>query len=395
MKRVFSHVIKIALVLAMIICWVLSIGYTNRLASVKNTFNIYFDEEEYFPADIYKMQKEEKDKGNSLVFTGWHEKEKQTVLNSNFNRRVESNIIFICGQSSLVAEGPILFEDDIKGCLIDEETAYKLFGSNDVIGNTIIYDSREFIIRGIHRAMEDTIIMKAESDSKDKIQGLLIDISNDGIENIKLISERYGVKEYGVNSTVYYNLGKMCTSLLPLIILLIIVCSDLKKAIEIKDRPVLFIFSIMMIIVWIIAFFCITRYKISIPVDILPNKWSDFDYWSKFFQECMDKIKYVIYMKKYMLDIYVISYLNKIFLCTIIAIILFFVNKRNIEINSMKELFISIIALFIITFMAIYILKESIFINNSSAVIWLICPSYLLYRYSYLIRERFLRKILQ
>ncbi|MEI3367547.1 MAG: ABC transporter permease [Clostridium sp.] len=395
MKRVFSHVIKIALVLAMIICWVLSIGYTNRLASVKNTFNIYFDEEEYFPADIYKMQKEEKDKGNSLVFTGWHEKEKQTVLNSNFNRRVESNIIFICGQSSLVAEGPILFEDDINWCLIDEETAYKLFGSNDVIGNTIIYDSREFIIRGIHRAMEDTIIMQAESDSKDKIQGLLIDISNDGIKNIKLISERYGVKEYGVNSTVYYNLGKMCTSMLPLIILLIIVWSALKKAIEIKDRPVLFIFSIMMIIVWIIAFFCITRYKISIPVDILPNKWSDFDYWSKFFQECMDKIKYVIYMKKYMLDIYVISYLNKIFLCTIIAIILFFVNRRNIEINSMKELFISIIALFIITFMAIYILKESIFINKSSAVIWLIYPYYLLYRYVYLIKEQFLKRILR
>ena len=102
--------------------------------------------------------------------------------------------------------------------------------------------------------MEDTIIMQAESDSKDKIQGLLIDISNDGIENIKLISERYGVKEYSVNSTVYYNLGKMCTSLLPLIILLIIVCSAL-KALEIKDRPILFIISIIMIILWITAFF--------------------------------------------------------------------------------------------------------------------------------------------
>ena len=87
--------------------------------------------------------------------------------------------------------------------------------------------------------------------------------------------------------------------------------------------------------------------------------------------------------------------LNKIFLCTIIAIILFFVNKRNIEINSMKELFISIIALFIITFMAIYILKESIFINKSSAVIWLIYPYYLLYRYVYLIKEQFLKRILR
>lgn len=395
MKRVFSHIIKIVLVLAMIICWLLSIGYTNRLASVKNTFNIYFDEEEYVPADIYKMQQEEKDKDNSLAFTGWYEKEKQSVLNNNLNRTIESNIMFICGNSYLIAEGPILFEDDIKGCLIDEETAYKLFGSYDVIGNTIIYGNREFIIRGIHRTMEDTIIMQAEIDSKDKIQGLLIDISNDGIEKVKHISERYGMKEYGVNSAVYYNLGKMCTSLLPLIILLIIICSALKKAIEIKDRPVLFIFSIIMIIVWITIFFSITKYKISIPVDILPSKWSDFDYWKKFFQECIDKIKYVIYMKKYMIDIYVISYLSKIALCTIITITLFFVNKRNIKIDSMKELFIAILALFIITFMAICILKESIFINNSSAVIWLICPYYLLYRYSYLIRERFLRKILQ
>ena len=109
----------------------------------------------------------------------------------------------------------------------------------------------------------------------------------------------------------------------------------------------------------------------------------------------MDKVKYVIYMKKYMLDIYVISYLNKIFLCTIIAIILFFVNKRNIEIDCMKELFIAILALFIITFMAIYILKESIFINKSSAVIWLIYPYYLLYRYVYLIKEQFLKRILR
>ena len=395
MKRVFSHIIKIVLVLAMIICWLLSIGYTNRLASVKNTFNIYFDEEEYVPADIYKMQQEEKDKDNSLAFTGWYEKEKQSVLNNNLNRTIEINIMFICGNSYLIAEGPILFEDDIKGCLIDEETAYKLFGSYDVIGNTIIYGNREFIIRGIHRTMEDTIIMQAEIDSKDKIQGLLIDISNDGIEKVKHISERYGMKEYGVNSAVYYNLGKMCTSLLPLIILLIIVCSALKKALEIKDRPILFILSIIMIILWITAFFFITKYKISIPVDILPNKWSDFDYWKKFFQECMDKIKYVIYMKKYMIDIYVISYLSKIALCTIITITLFFVNKRNIKIDSMKELFIAILALFIITFMAICILKESIFINNSSAVIWLICPYYLVYRYAYLIKERFLSKILQ
>ena len=59
---------------------------------------------------------EEKDKDKPLAFTGWYEKEKQSILNSNFNRTIESNIIFICGNSYLLAEGPILFQDDIKGC---------------------------------------------------------------------------------------------------------------------------------------------------------------------------------------------------------------------------------------------------------------------------------------
>lgn len=380
MRRVF----KISLVLAMIICWILSIGYTNRLALVRNTFNIYFDKEEYITADIYKMQQEEKEKGSSIAFTGWYEKENQSILNSNFNRAIESNIIFICGNSYLVAEGTILFEDDINGCLIDEETAYKLFGSNDIIGNVIVYDNKEFIIRGIHKAMKDTIIIQAELDSKDKLQGLIIDVGSDGMESMKVISERYGIKEYDINTATYHSLGKICISILPSIILLIIICNALKKAIKIKDRPVLFIFNIIMLIVWVIVFFIITRYKISIPLEILPNKWSDFDYWKKLFEQYMDKIQYIIYMKKYSIDIYLISYLTKIAIYTAITISLFFINMKNIKVQSSKELFIYIFLVFIITFIAIYMLKENTFINTSSSIIWLICPYYLLYRYVHL-----------
>ena len=81
-----------------------------------------------------------------------------------------------------------------------------------------------------------------------------------------------------------------------------------------------------------------------------------------------------------------------------LAILLIPFNNLPYLNNILKELSFSATSypmLILMTIMAIYILKESIFINNSSAVIWLICPYYLLYRYSYLIRERFLRKILQ
>ena len=73
MKRIFSHVIKIALVLAMIICWVLSIGYTNRLTSVKILLIYILIKKNIFLL-IFINAARRKDKDNPLAFTGWYEK---------------------------------------------------------------------------------------------------------------------------------------------------------------------------------------------------------------------------------------------------------------------------------------------------------------------------------
>ena len=37
---------------------------------------------------------------------------------------------------------------------------------------------------------------------------------------------------------------------------------------------------------------------------MIPNKWSDFDFWSKMAKEYKEKFEYVLYMKKYGVDIY-------------------------------------------------------------------------------------------
>ena len=81
-----------------------------------------------------------------------------------------------------------------------------------------------------------------------------------------------------------------------------------------------------------------------------------------------------------------------------LAILLIPFNNLPYLNNILKELSFSATSypmLILITIMAIYILKESIFINKSSAVIWLIYPYYLLYRYVYLIKEQFLKRILR
>ena len=44
---------------------------------------------------------------------------------------------------------------------------------------------------------------------------------------------------------------------------------------------------------------------------MIPNKWSDFDFWGELWDEFTKKIEYVIYMKKYGVDIYNIENLFK------------------------------------------------------------------------------------
>ncbi|MFR5403889.1 MAG: hypothetical protein ACLTGX_12430 [Clostridium sp.] len=81
-----------------------------------------------------------------------------------------------------------------------------------------------------------------------------------------------------------------------------------------------------MALTFVFIFFKVTNIKISIPLDMIPNKWSDFDFWSKMGKEYKEKIEYVLYMKKYGVDIYNIENLLKSALYSIFTIILFVIN---------------------------------------------------------------------
>ena len=67
---------------------------------------------------------------------------------------------------------------------------------------------------------------------------------------------------------------------------------------------------------------------------MIPNKWSDFDFWGELWDEFTKKIEYVIYMKKYGVDIYNIENLFKTLFYSILSIVLFIVNLKLVKIND-------------------------------------------------------------
>lgn len=94
------------------------------------------------------------------MFAGWVENGMQTITNPDLNRNVENlKILFIKGRSSLLINSSMLFEDDMEGCLIDEDTAYKLFGSIHEVGKNIEYKGRNIVVRGIHKETKANVVI--------------------------------------------------------------------------------------------------------------------------------------------------------------------------------------------------------------------------------------------
>lgn len=90
------------------------------------------------------------DDGKSFGFTAWKEQTDQTVTDPDLGRSVQTHVVSLYGSSeSVLPVAPVLDADDAAGCLVAKETAWQLFGSTDVVGQTICADANVYTIRGI------------------------------------------------------------------------------------------------------------------------------------------------------------------------------------------------------------------------------------------------------
>lgn len=123
---------------------------------------------------------------------------------------------------------------------------------------------------------------------------------------------------------------------------------------------------------------------------MIPNKWSDFNFWSNMWDEYKEKFEYVLYMKKYSIDIYNIENLLKSVLYSIFTVILFVINLKIIKINNIKMLVINNIVSVISSFIVILIIWNNYSFNINIISIWLIYPLYLCGDYFIKVHKKYL-----
>ena len=387
MIRLIKHIIKLALIFALIMCWGISLGYANNIESKEKLINFYFENNDFNIESVKLIEESKKD----LPLVGWREESLQVATNPDLNRTAnELSVLLINGSSNLLVKGSMLFKDDKEGCLIDSETSFKLFGSNNSLGKTIVYGDRNLVVRGILKGSKANIMLQLPEDSSLELDGLTIDGTEFSLNKINEFKLQFGIEEMAINVGVYYMLAKTIAMIFPILALVLILTKIVVSAFKSRNKPILLGIYIIMSIASIFIVFKVTKIQISIPLDIIPNKWSDFDFWSKMREDYTDKIQYVMYMKKSGIDIYNIENLLKSVLFSILTIVLFVINLKVIKISSIKKLLINNVISIICTFIAVLYIWSKFNFDVNITMLWLIYPLYLCADYFMKIHDKYL-----
>lgn len=168
MIRYLKHILRIILMFALIMCWGISLGYANNIGSNNKTLNFYFENDNYNLELVNTIKESEKE----LSVVGWAEESLQSASNPDLGKDADKlNVLAIKGSSNLLVDGSNLFADDLEGCLIDNDTSYKLFGSSNCIGREIVYNDRTLVVRGILKGSKSNMIIQIPDDSMQVLDG--------------------------------------------------------------------------------------------------------------------------------------------------------------------------------------------------------------------------------
>ncbi|WP_294360278.1 hypothetical protein [uncultured Clostridium sp.] len=267
-------------------------------------------------------------------------------------RNVKISVIEVVGKTDILFDNiNSLDENDLFGCAIDKKSAYDLFGSYNVIGKQINYNSDKYIIRSTFESPKNTLIINMKSNSLTTLNTVTV-VRDHGTtdKNIKdLLLTKYGIAGELIDYNFISDLFKI--SLLFIMIFLCFYIFKLHKTIveniKLKYKNIsfinildyknftkkdlfIYIFSKIILFVSIFIIFIFIKNHFSLLGDYIPNKWSNFEFWRDLFEQKIDAVNMLIKIQKTNYDIiYVKAFFKSIFY-SILSLLVFLKISNNL-----------------------------------------------------------------
>ena len=112
---------------------------------------------------------------------------------------------------------------------------------------------------------------------------------------------KYGLKNSTVDSNIYIDISAFFILIYLTIIIVHIIYYTCKKNIEFKNKPILRSIYTLLGITLILILTSI--FNIKIPINLIPNKWSNFEQVIEIYKKYIFQFQYFFYSKKYCIGI--------------------------------------------------------------------------------------------
>lgn len=100
--------------------------------------------------------------------------------------------------------------DDFSGCLLDAGTLYELFGTTDTLGQTVIYEDKEYGVRGVLDVNVPLMVISSKFKDDQRVDGLVLDTADEWYRNqyADILNSVYGSIDRSYYLTDYVSVAK-------------------------------------------------------------------------------------------------------------------------------------------------------------------------------------------
>lgn len=310
----------------------------SELKDMFSTVSVRFAEEGVTEKSLNEalMSDSEKQELRYMEVTAWKRIAEAEINNTDLRRTRTVSIVITGGNMAqtipmALLQGNYVYPGDKKGCVIDKDTAYSLFGTEHAVSNIVTYNKKNYVIRGIVKTDERVFLIQGENER----------IAYNNLEFIYSDKERGEALtgEFlllnGMNNYVLidgYFFGRLIHSLLTLPVWIFLLLAGYRiimyyrgLKVSINKKTYLLCGGILVLTLtgYGLLLYQFTGNPLYIPEKLVPTKWSDFDYWLKQYQILRDQIRQIRYLAPNPRDILLMDELTKLSLNSTVMVILY------------------------------------------------------------------------
>ena len=294
-KHYKKIIFKLILAAAALLFWIWAVVNQKLIEAAPASIGVRYAEAVLTRQRIDDILDEMKSKKMNDIpqVTLWKKEKQVRITKGDLVRNLMAELITVAGDMSLICQGTLvdggyLAQEDTEGCVIDRDTAFELFGSVDVIGGRLKLNDKEYLVRGILKPSGSrTVLIQDEGPGIDREPEYYncMELRFEQPDEAMKLAENF-VMTYGMGEASYIDgYGKQRLSQvfirLPLwLCALWAIIALIKTMRKLKTSPILTLLgygSVLMIVILIIK---LADIRLQIPASMIPNRWSDFSFWS-------------------------------------------------------------------------------------------------------------------